>query len=113
LNECRIIAFDNERISVLEKRQAHLMDENQETKNAIHETLRQNEHMANAMDSLLSHAMTRAECFDEDQLSAGSPEEMDELCAVMKAKCKIRLKMSGISVSYEIDSELCTYYINQ
>ena len=79
---CRIIAFDNERISVLEKRQAHLMDDNEKTRNEIMNTLRQNEQIVEVMDSLLDRSKTNAQFLQTE-------DDLDELCFVMKSKCAI------------------------
>jgi hypothetical protein len=94
-----IIAFDSERISVLEKRQRHLMEENAQTKSDIHETLRQNENIAQTIDCILT---TVKETFDRpagDGMCLEPPEDvdLDELCVIMKTKCKLQQTVSGMS----------------
>lgn len=96
-----IIAFDSERISVLEKRQRDLMEENAQTKSDIHDTLQQNENIAQTIDCILG---TMKENFDYPAvagagMSLEAPEDvdLDELCAVMKTKCKLQQTVSGMS----------------
>jgi hypothetical protein len=95
----RIIAFDDERISVLEKRQRHLMEENMQTQSDIKATLAQNAHMEIAIDCLLT---TVAENFnrppsDREPLEPPEDVDLDELCAVMKAKCKLKHKVNTMT----------------
>lgn len=94
-----IIAFDNERISVLEKRQRHLMEENVQTKSDIHDTLRQNENMAKTIDCLLSTVSENFERKTDVGMCLEAPEDvdLDELCVIMKTKCKLQQTMSGMS----------------
>lgn len=80
-----IIAFDDERITLLEKRQAHLMAENEETKKLLNKTLLENGSLVRAIDGLLDNAVDNVA-----RLAKGLPLEMPEhtegVCELMKAK---------------------------
>ena len=54
---CRIIEDDAEKITFLEKRQVHLMTENDTMRVLIEETVRENNHMMSTMDLILNSAM--------------------------------------------------------
>lgn len=106
--ENSIIEFDSEVISHLEKRQAHLIAQNEDTRKEIEETVHQNKKLNGAIDKLLDNAVDNVA-----RLQKGLPPEMpapssevceyvrsklmqdadidtDELCELMKAKCKMK-----------------------
>lgn len=81
---------------MLEKRQASLMADNEDTKMEIIETLRENEQMVETMDTLLNIAkMSQGSVCSEGggttqmQQLCDSDNTMDELCAGMTEKCKL------------------------
>lgn len=104
---CRIIAFDNERISVLEKRQAHLLNDNEETKQEIIRTLRENEKMAETMDTLLNIVTHTS----QDHSKLVRDDQMEDLCEVMKEKCKLA-EMTVSHLSESQFSIFCRLYLN-
>lgn len=69
-----MLARDEEKLSVLEKRQAHLITENEEMRNLIHETVQQNNHMIHTMDMILNSAMCNV-----DLAEKGLPLNVPEL----------------------------------
>ena len=84
----RIIDFDNERITVLEKRQAELMDDNESTKKEILDTLKTNESMTKVIDCMLSHAASSP---PESRPAIENFDNMDNLCEMMRGQCSLGL----------------------
>jgi hypothetical protein len=68
-----MLSADEEKISVLEKRQAQLISENEETRSTITKTLFQNNHMMKTMDSILNSAL-----FNVDRKRKGLPLSVPE-----------------------------------
>lgn len=94
-----IIAFDDERISILEKRQRHLMEENLQTKSDIQATLRDNAKMEIAIDCLLTTVAENFNRAPSERQPLEPPEDvdLDELCSFMKAKCKLKHKVTSMT----------------
>jgi ferritin-like metal-binding protein YciE len=96
----RIIAFDNDRISVLEKRQVHLVEENRQMKQGIQENLKRTQQMVKVMDTVLNVAVANAVCDStgEDMntlcsvanvVCDSAGEDVNALCSVLKSHCQV------------------------
>mmetsp|Transcript_6146 Transcript_6146/g.10051 ORF Transcript_6146/g.10051 Transcript_6146/m.10051 type:complete len:274 (+) Transcript_6146:74-895(+) len=86
-----IIEFDNERITVLEKRQADLMEDNRVTAREIQETLKINSDMSRAMDVMLSATnavMSKAN--NQGTIECPPCDQVEELCEVFTTKCALK-----------------------
>ena len=76
----RIIAFDDERLSLLEKRQSSWFDDNENAKCELAKRIRYNDDMIKAMDRLLERAAV---------VHIDEPAMPEDLCDAMQSKCKI------------------------
>lgn len=92
-----MIEFDNERISVLEKRQAHLMQDNLLTQHEIRTTLKQNEHLTKAIDVLLHAASSSAQLVGcgETRGVEGLMDDMDDVCELLTTQCQLHAEEGG------------------
>lgn len=88
-----MIVFDNERITVLEKRQAHMIEENDQMKKEILENMKKNEVMNKVMECAFSHITEQSQITQKDsgQGCIESLDDIDGLCDTMKSKCTMGL----------------------
>lgn len=76
----------------MEKRQAHLMEENEVTKNEIQETLAENVYIVNAMHSFLDGTMTNSASPARDVplgITDMEDAEMEDLSKEMTTRCAL------------------------
>lgn len=86
-----LLLEDDSRLSALEKRQADLISENEEIKNLIQETTKQNDQIMSIMNTVLGYTMDIA---TEPNSDAGIPGEVcdasDELSELLLKSCNIK-----------------------
>lgn len=86
-----IIEFDNERITVLEKRQADLIEDNRVTASEIQETLQINSDMSRAMDVMLSATnAVLSKASNQGTMECPPCDKVGELCEVFNTKCALK-----------------------
>jgi len=88
-----MIGFDNERLAILEKRQAYMMADNEHIKKVITETIQQNQSMMKSMDCILDSAVLNTHRVQQG-LPCVLPEPTDELVSALTTLCHIECPLS-------------------